>query len=173
MSFAYDQTWTFGFLFRLAARAHRLPRAELVRRLLVGLANRFDAVTCSFYDLSGSAPSRSTEPADAALPVAGELRRISAAVAKHCRTERKLVSALDVLDLHGEDQERIEAALGPCDTFGFPLVSEGQIHGCIVLCLRGDEALSDADLHALLSVGECLQAALANAEDRDRGMEAA
>lgn len=173
MSFAYDQTWTFGFLFRLAARAHRLPQMEVVRRLLVGLANRYDAVTCSYFAINGSAPSRSTEPPSAAEPVAGELRRIAAAVAKHSRAERKLVSALDVLDSHAEDQERIEAALGPCDTFGFPLMAEGELHGCIVLCLRGDEALTDADLHALLSVGECLRAALVNAEDRERGAEAA
>ena len=173
MSLAYDQTWTFGFLFRLAARAHSLPRREVVRRLLVGLANRYDAVTCSFYSLSGTAPSRSTEPASEATPVAGELRRISAAVAKHCRTVGKVVSALDVLDNHGEDQERIEDALGPCDTFGFPLKAEGQLHGCIVICLRGDESLGEADLHALLSVGELLDAALACALDDEPEAEAA
>ncbi len=173
MSLAYDQTWTFGFLFRLAARAHHLPQREVVRRLLVGLANRFDAVTCGFYSLDGTAPSRSTEPAHAAAPIESELRRTSAALAKLCRAQRTLVSALDLPAEYAQELGRIEDALGPCDTFAFPLLAEGELLGCIVLCLRGDEALHDPDLHALLAVGECLHAALANAKDGETRADAA
>ncbi len=165
--------WMFGFLFRLAARAHRLQKGEVLRRLLLGLSNRFDAVTCSFYSLSGTAPSRSTEAARDAAPVAGEIRRLSAAVAKLCRSERTVVSALDLPQDAANDRERIEEILGPCDTFGFPLMAEGDLHGCIVLCLRGDERLGDADLHALLSIGECLQTALASARDDEHLVDAA
>ena len=168
MSIAYDQTWAFGFLFRLAARAHRLPRKEVLRRLLIGLANRFDAVDCSFYSLHRAVPSRSTEPAAEAAPIAGELRRVAAAVALQCRSRRGVASALDLPEDYAGDRQRIEDTLGPCDTFGFPLVAEGRLFGCIVLCLRGDEALGDADLHALLSVGECLHAALEAAQADDR-----
>ncbi len=173
MSIAYDQTWTFGFLFRLASKAHRLGRREVLRRLLVGLANRFDAVTCSYYAMGGNAPSRSTEPAQEAAPVAGELRRLSAAVAKLCRTERQLVSALDLPEQHEDDKRRVEETLGACDTFAFPLLAEGKLNGCIVICLRGYEALSDPDLHALLSVGECLDAALVYAQDDSQQVNAA
>ena len=173
MSVAYDQTWAFDFLFRLAAKAHRLPQREVLRRLLIGLANRFDAVACSFYALDGDAPSRSTEPAHDAEPIAGELRRVSAAVAKLCRAQGGVVTALDLPERHAEDWQRIEAALGACDTFGFPLMAEGRLHGCIVLCLRGDERLGDADLRALLAAGACLDAALAEAQDDDHRVEAA
>ena len=173
MSLAYDQTWAFGFLFRLAAKAHCLPRGEVIRRLLIGLSNRFDAVHCSYYSLTGDAPSRSTEPTQEAAPVAGELRGIAAAVARLCREERKLVSALDLPEEHADEQDRIEDVLGPCDTFAFPLMAEGRLDGCIVLCLRGDESLGDADLHALLSVGEFLDAALAYVQDDEQQVEAA
>jgi len=169
----YDHTWTFGFLYRLAAKAHRLERMEIFRCLLVGLANRFDAVTSSFYSMSGTEPSRSTEAAHDAEPVAGEIRRLSAAVAKLCRSQRSVVSVLDLPESHAADRHRIEAVLGPCDTFAFPLMAAGRLHGCIVLSLRGDEVLGDADLHALLSIGECLDAALANAKDADRQVDAA
>lgn len=163
----------FGFLFRLTAQAHRLRQMEVFRRLLIGLANRFDAVGCSFYSLNGSAPSRSTEAAHDAAPVADEIRRLSAAVAKLCRSRRAVVSALDLSEDAAADRHRIEEALGPCDTFGFPLMAEGRLHGCIVLCLRGDEVLGDADMHALLSIGECLHTALANAKDDDHLADAA
>ena len=165
MSVAYDQTWAFGFLFRLAAQAHRMRRMEVLRRLLVGLANRFDAVACSYFSMDGGAPSRSTEPAQDAAPLGGEIRRLSAAVAKLCRSRGKLVSALDLPEEHAEDRHRLEEVLGPCDTFAFPLVAEGRLNGCIVLCLRGDERLGDVDLVALPSIGECLDAALGMAQD--------
>ena len=173
MRIAYDQTWTFGFLYRLSAKAHRLRQMEVFRRLLVGLSNRFDAVTASYYSMSAGAPSRSTEAAHDAAPVAGEIRRLSAAVAKLCRSERSVVSAFDLPEGHADDRRRIEELLGPCDTFGFPLMAEGHLHGCIVLSLRGDQVLGDADVHALLSIGECLHSALANAKDDERQMDAA
>lgn len=163
----------FGFLFRLAAKAHGLPQKEVLRRLLVGLSNRFDAVTCSYYALDGSVPSRSTEPADVVAPIAGEIRTLAAAIANRCRSEGKVVSALDLSEGHAEDRRRIEAVLGPCDTFGFPLMAEGVMRGCIVICLRGEEVLGDADLHALLSIGECLHAAFANARDDASMVDAA
>lgn len=173
MDTTYDPTWTFGFLFRLAARAHRLSRADVVRRLLVGLANRYDAVICSYYALGGNAPSRSTEPVLDAVPVEGELRRIAAGVARRCREARTIVSALDLPERHAEDQARIEDVLGVCDTFGFPLMAEGDLHGCIVICLRGDEALTEADMQALLAVGECLHTALAHVRNVERHADAA
>jgi hypothetical protein len=173
VSVAYHQTWAFRFLFRLSAKAHRLSRKDLFRRLLVGLSNRFDAVTCSFYSMSGSAPSRSTEAAQEAAPIAGELRRISAAVAKLCRSRRRVVSALDLPESYADSLRRIEEILGPCDTLGFPLLADGRLHGCIVLCLRGEEGLVAPDLHALLSIGECLHVAFASAKDGGHLVDAA
>ena len=48
-----SQAQIFRFLFRLSARAKDMSTEEFLRRLVVGIANRYGATACSIYRWKG------------------------------------------------------------------------------------------------------------------------
>ena len=153
----------FRFLFGLAARAPQLDRDEVLSRLVTGLANHYDAMTCRLYTANGSDPL-ATASEDEAIELLEEAPR-----ARLMAMEERLVrlalergayaSALD-LDPDGDLTDFLHQAIGVQSVFAFPITADGRTFGAIVLYLTmASPPLGEADQQALTAVGELVRLA--------------
>ena len=158
-----EQNSIFRFLFRLAADAHRLTRERLLRRLVTGLANYYNATTCRIYLTSDTRAVASADD-DESFEMLGEeaLRRLAAIetlLVQHARANGTYASALD-LESDDETEEFLHDTLGVMDVFAFPLVTGGASVGSALLYLPTEsKPLGEADIQALSAVGEVLRVA--------------
>lgn len=153
----------FRFLFRLAADAHRLTQGRLLRRLVTGLANYYNATTCRIYLNSMTRPAASAADDDS-FETLGEdgtrrLAAIEALLVQHARKTQGYASALD-LDSDEETETFLHETLGVMDVFAFPLISGTKAVGSVLLYLPNEsKPLGEADIQALSAVGEMLRVA--------------
>ena len=158
-----EQNSIFRFLFRLAADAHRLTRERLLRRLVTGLANYYNATTCRIY-LASTTRAAASAADDETFEMLGaegaqRLAAIEALLVQHARKNQQYVSALD-LESDVETEEFLHDTLGVMDVFAFPLITGGEAVGSALLYLPNDsKPLGEADLQALSAVGEMLRVA--------------
>ena len=158
-----EENSIFRFLFRLAADSHRLTRERLLRRLVTGLANFYNATTCRIY-LNSTTRAAASAADDESFELLGEearnrLAAIEALLVQHARTKREYASALD-LDNDEETEDFLHDTLGVMDVFAFPLITGGKVVGSALLYLpKNSKPLREADLQALSAVGEMLRVA--------------
>ena len=163
MRSAREQVSIFRFLFRLAARAKDMSSEEFLKRLVVGIANRYGAASCSIYRygrmrttawaprVPSSRPSRSEDRA--------YLHNLDGRLVQEAMSQRGLVSGLD-LDVDGDLHDFMDQHLPDMDIFAFPLMVREGPRGAIVIYLSKDAtSLTDADIQALMGIGEVLQVA--------------
>ncbi len=159
----YEHVSIFRFLFRLAARSKDMPSEEFLKRLVVGIANRYGAASCSIYRYgrmrtTAWAPVgpelQALTPEDRAYLHNLDGRLVQEAMAKSC-----LVSGLD-LDVDGDIHDFLDVHLPDMDIFAFPLMVREGPRGAIVIYLPNEaSSLTDADIQALMGIGEVLQVA--------------
>lgn len=153
----------FRFLFGIAARAPQLDQRTVLLRLVTGLANHYNAMTCRLYTTNGTSPL-ATASEDEAIELLDEAPR-----ARLTAMEERLVraalesgsyaSALD-LDADGTLVDFLHDDIGVHSVFAFPITSDGRTFGAILLYLTLDSPpLSDVDQAALTSVGELVRLA--------------
>ena len=163
MRSAREQVSIFRFLFRLAARAKDMSSEDFLKRLVVGIANRYGAASCSIYRY-GRMRTTAWAPAGPelqALPQADRayLHNLDGRLVQEAMSQRGLVSGLD-LDVDGDLHDFMDEHLPDMDIFAFPLMVREGPRGAIVIYLSKDaESLSDADIQALMGIGEVLQVA--------------
>ena len=158
-----EQNSIFRFLFRLAADAHRLTRERLLRRLVTGLANFYNATTCRIYLASTTRPAASAADDDTFETLGDEglqrLAAIEALLVTHAKKTEQYVSALD-LESDDEMEVFLHDTMGVMDVFAFPLITGGEAVGCALLYLPTEsKPLGEADIQALSAVGEMLRVA--------------
>ena len=152
---------TFRFLFWLATVGHRLDVNGFLERLVVGIANRFGAATCSICRFGAKRTTVWASAGSPLLELSGAerayLQTLNGRLIQHAADTGELVSALD-LDVDGDVNEFLDDFLPQMDIFAFPLISDATVQGVLVLYLPGGSTpLQDADVQALLSVAEVLR----------------
>lgn len=159
--YGYDRSaHIFRFLFRMATLGHRLGVDVFLERLVVGIANRYGAASCS---LCRFGTKRKTVWASAGPPLLGlsgtervYLHTLNGRLVQHAADTGAVVSALD-LDVDGDVNDFLDDLLPHMDIFAFPLVAHESVEGVLVLYLPvGSTPLGDTDIQALLSVAEVL-----------------
>ena len=164
----------FQFLFRLSADCGRLPADRLLRRLVTGLANHYNASTCSVHKDDSGWPTATADLGEDFVELdALQRARLESIEARLVRETIKSNERTSALDLDGEEslEEWLTDALGVMDIFAFPLRVDMRPRGALVLYLPTDsKPLGDSDLQALMAIGEVLRvAAEARREDAAKG----
>ena len=167
-----EQVSIFRFLFRLAARAKEMSSEEFLKRLVVGIANRYEAAACSIYRYGRMRTTAwaPVGPELAELPKEDRayLHNLDGRLVQEAMSQRGLVSGLD-LDVDGDLHDFMDQHLPDMDIFAFPLMVREGPRGAIVIYLSKDgKALTDADIQALMGIGEVLQVAEEDLLRKDR-----
>jgi len=160
---APNQANVYRLLFRMAARAAEFESHDFQSRLVTSIANRYGASACSIYRCG---KRRSTAWAQTAADVMGlsqdekaYLHNLDGRLVQLAMAQRALVSALD-LDVDGDVAQFLAEQLPGTDIFAFPLLVEAGPRGAVVMYLPpGSNALSEADLQAMMAIGEMLEVA--------------
>lgn len=160
---AIDDSSIFRFLFRLSADARSVPIRQFLRRLVTGLANHYQAASCSIYLGSRRGLLASAEPSEELELLVAEhedaLRDLESRLVALAFERGTHVSALDLIDPESEDEAVTpDALLAAWDVFAFPLNTSGGTRAVVVLFLNeASRALGDTDIQALLALGEVLE----------------
>lgn len=151
------------FLFRLAARVQEMSSDDFLKRLVVGIANRYGASSCSIYRYG---KKRTT----AWAPVAPDIQRLAqedraylhnldGRLVQEAMKRKGRVSGLD-LDVDGDLSDFLNAHFPDMDIFAFPLLERDGVRGAIVIYLSAESSpLMDVDLQAFMAIGEVLEVA--------------
>ena len=163
MGTQFQQVSVLRFLFRLAARVQEMTTEEFLRRLVVGLANRYGASGCSIYRCGRKRTA-------AWAPVAPDLQELSqedraflhnldGRLVQEAMSRGEQVSGLD-LDVDGDLTDFLNAHFPEMDIFAFPLVVDEGPRGAIVIYLpENSTPLTDVDIQAFMAIGEVIQVA--------------
>ena len=151
------------FLCRLAVDARRTPRDQLLKRMVIGLANHFGASACSIYRYGRLRAAAWAPPGEEITRLEPEdranLHNLDGRLVQEVLAKQTLVSALD-LDLDGDIIDFMKESLGEMDIFAFPLMIEDGPRGALVMYLpEGSRPLNDADVQALMALGEVMEVA--------------
>lgn len=153
----------FRFLFRVAARAPHLDRRSVLDRIVTGLANHYDALTCRLWTVNGSSPLAAADE-DESLelldPISrSRLREMEELLVGTALERGAYASALD-LDVDGELTDFLHEVVEVLEVFAFPITADGRTFGAIVLYLPlSSPPLGEADQQALMAVGELVRLA--------------
>ena len=171
---AFDDQSIFRFLFRLSADAQRVPIRQFLRRLVTGLANHYAAASCSIYLNSERGLLASAEPSDELETLVQEhelaIRELEQRLVRKAFEVSRHVSAQDLIDPHAEEPEPAteDALLATWDVFAFPLGTSGGTRAVVVLFLDDNSRpLGEADIQALLALGEVLEVGAEKAKRPD------
>lgn len=175
MEYDIHQANVYRFLFRMTARAVDFNRDEFLNRLVTGLANRYGASACSIYRYGRK---RQTAWAPTSEDIAGlersdkaYLHNLDGRLVQHAMAKRALVSGLD-LDVDGDVAEFLANQLPGTDIFAFPLLVDDGPRGAVVMYLPpGATSLNEADMQALMAIGEVLEVAEEQQERMRHGQE--
>lgn len=152
----------FRFLFRLSADARLVPIRQFLRRLVTGLANHYQAATCSIYLGSRRGLLASAEPSEELEQLVAEhedaLRELEARLVALAFDRGTHVSALDLVDPDSDEEATSDKLLAAWDVFAFPLNTSGGTRAVVVLFLNeASRPLGEGDIQALLALGEVLE----------------
>lgn len=163
MRIVHEQVSIFRFLFRLAARAKEMSSEEFLNRLVVGIANRYGATSCSIYRYGRMRTTAwapvGRELQDLSREDRAYLHNLDGRLVQEAMSKQDLVSGLD-LDVDGDLHDFLDEHLPDMDIFAFPLMVREGPRGAMVIYLSKDAtALTDADIQAFMGMGEVLQVA--------------
>lgn len=136
---------------------------EFLKRLVVGIANRYGAASCSIYRY-GRMRTTAWAPVGPELQALARedrayLHNLDGRLVQEAMAQSGLVSGLD-LDVDGDLHDFMDLHLPDMDIFAFPLMVREGPRGAIVIYLSKDAtSLADADIQALMGIGEVLQVA--------------
>ena len=155
-----DRADIFRFLFRIATQARRLSTDAFLRRLAVGIANRYGAASCSIcrFGVMRKTVWASLGPPllDLSSDEQDYLYTLDGRLVQRAADTGAVVSAMD-LDLEGDVSSFLDEVLPQMDIFAFPLLTDDVLQGALVLYLPTDATpLGEVDLQALLAVGDIL-----------------
>ncbi|MGE0193981.1 MAG: GAF domain-containing protein [Planctomycetota bacterium] len=153
----------FRLLFRVAARAPQLDRRTVLDRIVTGIANHYDALTCRLWTVNGSSPlagADEDETLELLDPISrSRLREMEELLVGTALERGAYASALD-LDPEGELTDFLHDVVGVHEVFAFPITADGRTFGAIVLYLPlASPPLAEADQQALMAVGELVRMA--------------
>ncbi len=153
----------FRFLFRVAARAPDLDQRTVLDRLVTGIANHYDAMTCRLYTAHGASPVAGADEDEAIELLPDEhrmrLREMEERLIRSALERGMYASALD-FDADGDLADFLHDVVGVQHVFAFPILADGRSFGAIVLYLPiSSPPLNEADQQALMAVGELVRLA--------------
>ena len=163
MSPQFRHVRVLRFLFRLAGQVEDMTQGEFLHRLVVGIANRYGASSCSVYRYGQKRAIAWAPVAPDLQELSGEerayLRNFEGRLAQASMSKRERVSGLDLI-VDGDLTDFLNAHFPQMDIFAFPLTVDQVPQGAIVIYLPEDASpLTELDIQAFMAMGEIVQVA--------------
>ncbi len=157
-----DDASVFRFLFRLSADARLVPIRQFLRRLVTGLANHYEAATCSIYLSSARGLLASAEPSldlEDLVEVHQEaIKDLQQRLVERAFETGELTSGMDLANPDSDLVPTEDELLRGWDVFAFPLNTTGGTSAVVVLFLgETSRSLGESDIQALMALGEVLE----------------